>query len=197
MGSLPHVRSIIVLMALVLLAYALSGCAEELSAARDLEAQGDLAGAVEVYRGVLREEPEDLDALRSLALDLLLLNRHDEALQVQEKIVGLDPKDSLTRVELAFNYLNHQGRSADAVVYLKQATHLESSAKNWAFLAQAQIEAGDSQGAEDSLHRSLELDPAYPLAYSVLVGLLEGQGRSEEALDVRNQATVNGVTLRE
>ncbi len=196
-GSSVCLRLSITLLALVLLGGVLAGCSDALTAARDLEARGDLPGAVEVYRELLQEEPNDLDALRSLALDLLLLNRRDDALEVQEKIVSLDPKDSLTRVELAFNYLNHQNRPADAVVYLKQATELEPSAKNWAFLAQAQIEVDDLPGAENSLTRSLEADPTYPLAYSLLVGLLESEGRSAEALDVRQQAASNGVTLRE
>ncbi len=49
-----------------------------------------------------------------------LLGRHDEALALQERVVALDPKDVQTRIELGFNYLNHQKRAADAVRVLSR-----------------------------------------------------------------------------
>lgn len=184
------------LVTAVLISLLLSGCATGLGDARKLERQGDISGAIALYRESLRQDPHDLRAMNALAIDLLLLGDYDAALEVQENIVRLDPKDSLTRVELAFNYLNHQDRPADAVTYLKQAAELDPIAKNWAFLAQAQIESGDEAGAEESLGRSLEADSTYPHAYSLLLALLEGQGRTDEALALRQMAAENGVTLR-
>ena len=79
--------------------------------------------------------------------------------------------------------------------YLEQAVALEASAKYLTFLAQAQIEAGDAAGAEDSLGRALVTDGTYPHARGVLVALLEDQGRSEEAAECRRKAADAGVKV--
>ena len=184
--------TVLIVVSLISLAAASGG---EKQRARDLEAQGDLTGAVEVYRHLLGRSPDDVVVLRALALDLLLLQRYDDALSVQERIVALDPKDALTRVELAFNYLNHQERAADAVTYLTQACALEPSAKYLTFLAQAQMETGDVVGAEQNLRRGLATDPSYPHAYGVLLRLLGQEGRTQEAQALRQEAEAQGVAL--
>lgn len=171
------------------------GCGGQLDVAQGLDAKGDLAGAVQVYGGILEEHPNDLTVLNAMALDLLLLQRYDEALEVQEKIVALDAEDAQTRVELAFNYLNHQDDPGKAVVYLEQAAALDPSAKILTFLAQAQREDGKLDSAEDSLRRAISNDARYPHAYIVLIGLLEERGLTAEAAAVRQAAAAAGVEV--
>ena len=180
---------------LVLIMVIVSACSSPLDEARALEKAGDLEGAVALYTQILADDPKDLEALTGLAVDLLQLKRYDEALPVQEVIVALDAKDALTRVELAFNYLNHQDRPDKAVRYLNEAVALEPTPKNLTFLGQAQIQAGDPEGAERSLRRSLLDDPKYPHAYVVLLSLLDSQGRAGDAADLREQARLNAVDL--
>jgi len=173
----------------------LSGCGNDLGEARDLEEKGDLAGAVTAYQRMLEDEPDDLEALTGAATDLLLLQRFDEALPLQERIVALDPQDALTRVELGFNYLNHQERPLDAVGVFEEAAVLDPSAKNLCFLAQSLTVSGDEVGAEATLRRALESEPAYPRTYDLLIGLLEANGRTDEAQGLRELAMANGVSL--
>jgi tetratricopeptide (TPR) repeat protein len=182
-------------MLAIVVVIALGACSSQLTQARALEKEGDLEGAVALYREILADNPEDIVALNGLALDLLQLKRYDEALPVEETIVALDPKDVLTRVELAFNYLNHQKQPAKAVKYLAQAVALQPSAKNLTFLAQAQISGDDAAGAESSLAKALKTDPKYPHAYVVLLSLLESQGRANDVADLREQARLKGVDL--
>ena len=106
--------------------------------AEQLEAQGDVEEAVVVYEEVLQENPDDVEALSRAAVDLAFMGRFNDALPLQERMVAPGATDVQTRVELGFNYLNHQERPNDAVRVFGEAAELEPSAKNLTFLAQAQ-----------------------------------------------------------
>ena len=140
------------------------------------------------YRNLLAGEPENLDALSGLAVALVMLQRWDEALAVQERVVALDADDTQTRTELGFNYLNHQDRPADAVRVFREAAVIEPSGKHLAFLAQAQIAGGDIDGAEQTLREAVETEPPYARAFSMLIDLLEESGRTEDAAQVGRDA---------
>ena len=178
------------------LALAVAGCGGGLlDQARSKEQARDLVGADRFYEQLLRSDPTNLDALRGLAVNLSLLGRFDEALPYQEKVVRADPKDAQTRVELGFNYLNHQGRSRDALRVLEEAAALAPSARNRSFVAQARVGAGDTSGAEHDLRAVINDDPSYPFAYSLLIQLLEKQGRGGEAAAVKHSAVDHGIQL--
>jgi len=182
---------------LLMLGLVASGCSNVLSQAQQADKAGDLKSAVALYRDRLKAEPADLAALKGLAVDLYLMGAFDEALPVQEKVVALDAKDAQTRVELGFNYLNHQDDAVKAVAVLGEAAALEPAAKYLTFLAQAEIAAGDTQQAEEVLRKALTADSSYGHAYAVLVGLLEGQRRLAEASELRDAAKSAGVTIED
>ena len=172
------------------------GCADSLSEARDLEAGNDWNGALAVYQEVLEGEPDNIEALSGAAVALQLLGRFDDALSYQELVVEKDPTDVLTRIELGFNYLNHQDRPYDAASVMAEAVELEPSAKHHVFLAQALEAAGDLDGAEESLREATVVDPGYGYAYAQLIDLLEQQDRKQEADVVRTEATSQGIVLQ-
>jgi tetratricopeptide (TPR) repeat protein len=186
----------LVTMALMLCAAAL-GCSNAMATAEGLVAGGDPAGAQAIYEETLAAEPDDLEALTGLAVVLAMQQKYDEALSVQERVIAADPADVQTRVELGFNYLNHQGRSSDAVRVFSEAVALDGSAKHLTFLGQAQISAGQVQEAEQTLERAIGTEPGYAYAYTVLAGLLDDQGRAEEADQVVAQAASQGITISE
>ncbi len=171
-----------------------AGCADDLGTARDLEASGDLVGALSVYERVLERNPENLEALVGSALDLLLLQRYDEARILQERVIALDCTDVQTRVELGFNYLNHQDLPLDAVRVLREAASLDPTPQHLSFLAQAERVSGDVESAEATLHKALEADPSYARSYDLLIGLLEAAGRLEEVDALREYASLHGVS---
>lgn len=182
----------IIVVAVVLLA---AGCGGGLEEARSFDSQGDIEGAIVAYRAVLAETPEDVEALTGLAVDLIMLGRFDEALPVQEKVVALNQDDVQTRIELGFNYLNHQNRPADAVRVLSEAALLDPSARNLTYLSQAHMRAGRTVDAEIALREAIQNDPQYPHSYSVLMNLLQTSGRADEAERIEALALENGVTL--
>jgi Flp pilus assembly protein TadD len=150
-----------------------------------------LAGACLVLAGC----GKDLGQLTEEAVALMSSGRYDEALPLQERIASLDPHDAQIRVELGFNYLNHQSSPAKALTAFKEAVELESSAKYMSFLAQAYIGSGDSTSAETTLRRAIEADSSYGHSYALLVSLLEKQGRTAEAAQLRKAAESAGVAL--
>jgi protein O-GlcNAc transferase len=185
----------LVIVGLMFGAALVAGCADLSTEARDLEREGDLYGATVLYRGALQGEPDDVAILSALAVDLTILGKYDEALPVQERVVALDRKDAQTRVELGFNYLNHQQRPEDAVRVLAEAVAIEPTAQHLSFLAQAQKVSGTAGEAEQTLRRALEVDPQYAYAYTVLGSLLVLQGRTAEAAQLKDLAFLQGVTL--
>ncbi len=179
----------------VLLSVSAPGCSNPLAKADHLAAVGDLAGAEAIYKDVLASEPDDLRALSGLAAALSVQGKHDEALPIQEQVVAADPDEVQIRVELGFNYLNHQDRSADAVRVLAEAAVLDGSAKYLTFLGQAQIKAGQHGDAEISLREAMAVDPQYAYSYSVLVRMLEDDMRPSDAAELRQLAVSRGVNI--
>lgn len=171
------------------------GCSDPLADAEALALEGDLAAAESAYREILLETPNNLEVLEGLAVVLMLQQKYDEALPIQESVVAVNPEDVQTRIELGFNYLNHQDRPDDAVRVFSEAAAIDGTAKHLVFLAQAQREAGRLEDAEMSVRRAIEVDPEYSHSYAVLIRLLEQGGRSDEAADTREQAAAHGITI--
>jgi tetratricopeptide (TPR) repeat protein len=185
----------VAMLVVALLSALCLGCADDFATARSMERAGDWEGALSVYMQVLAKSPDDLRALSGAAVALMVLQRYEEALEYQERVVAADPNDAQTRVELGFNYLNHQGRPLDAVRVFEQAAALEPTAKNLTFLAQGQEAAGDLQNAEHTLRNAIQVDPSYGYAYSQLAKLLSDQGRVAEAAQAEEEARTRGVEV--
>jgi predicted Zn-dependent protease len=184
------------LVASALMVLALCGCSNVAGQARKADEAGSLKSAVSLYQQLLKADPNSAVAIKGLAADLYIMGRFDEALPMEQKAIALDPKDAQTRVELGFNYLNHQHQPSKAVEVLTQASILEPSAKYLTFLAQAQKAAGDSPAAEATLRKALAEDSSYGHAYTVLLSLLEAEGRASEAAQLREEAKNAGVTVQ-
>lgn len=185
------------LVILLTLVVVMLGCGSDLKKAAQLEKQGDLEAAVALYREILARSPDNREALAGLAVDLMLLKRFSEALPVQERLAALDPSDVQIRIELGFNYLNHQGRPRDATRVLGEAAALDPSARNLTYWAQALVAIGDQTKAEEVLRQAIEMDPTYRYSYQVLLGLLRSQGREAEAGALAKGAEEHGILLSE
>ncbi|MBN1629944.1 MAG: tetratricopeptide repeat protein [Thermoleophilia bacterium] len=186
---------VVTTLVVVTLSWVLTSCSGPMVEAQRLEEQGDLGGAIDIYEQVLAKSPDDVEALSCAAVDLLLVGRFDDALPLQERLVALGVADVQTLVELGFNYLNHQRRADDAVQVLQEAVHVEPTAKNLTFLAQAQIVSGNGAGAEETLRQAIGADETCAHAYTVLVNLFGSQGRGDESAMVVDQAAAQGIVI--
>ena len=188
--------ALVVLVVLAFVVLSASACSNPLSEAQQAEQAGDVSSAATLYQEWLKTHPDDLTAIKALAGIFYVERKWDEALPLQEKAVSLDRKEAQIRVELGFNYLSHQSKPADAVRVLQEAAALEPTAKYLAFLAQAQLAVGDDKGAEKTLRTALGTDKSYPHTYTLLLTLLERQGRVAEATELRSAAEAAGVALQ-
>lgn len=68
------------------------------------EQKKDYAHAAEFYRKATELDPDDLDALRGLAENLLNQNQNDAALEQYKKIAAADPQDAQTQLHLSELY---------------------------------------------------------------------------------------------
>jgi len=82
-------------------------------AALDLMAEGDLEKALIEYRESLAADPEFTEAMHGLARALQDLQRYDEAIEVANKIAGIDPDDVLAHTSLSVLY-QKKGMIAEA-----------------------------------------------------------------------------------
>jgi len=159
-----------------------------LGEARQLEVNGDLAGANAIYEELLADDPRMVDAARGLGLNLALLGRFDDALPYQQKVVQLDPRDSQTWIELAFNYLNHQSEPERGLRAMDEGARLDRSPKNRTFLAQALLLNDKTSSAKAELEAVITEHPDYSYAQVVLARQLQRAGRLEEAAAARSGA---------
>lgn len=176
-------------LAVALMAGGCSGQSQTMVKAAEAQEAGALTTAVSLYREQLKNDPENPAAIKALAVDLYMLNLWDEALPMQEKAVALDRKDAQTRIELGFNYMNHQDAAADAVRVMKEAADIEPSAKYLTFLGQAELKSGDLAAAEQALREAIATDKTYGHAYTVLADVLQLQGKDGEAAQLLQTAS--------
>jgi tetratricopeptide (TPR) repeat protein len=200
--SLTRIKRIVlrlglVLTASVLLAVAAVGCSSSWAdQVRKAEAAGDFSTATKLYEERLKQHPDDLQAIKGLAAIYFVAGRFNDALPYEEEAVARDTKDAQTRIELGFNYLSHQNQPAKAAQTMIEATKIEPSAKYLTFLAQAQMAVSDLKGAEDSLRKAIATDSSYRHAYEELASLLDRQGRTTEAAQLRQTAASAGATTQ-
>lgn len=85
--------------------------------------QLDSKDAIAAYRRSLALEPDNLDAERSLAQDLLLTNHTDEAMKMYQDIVAADPQDPVAYIRIS-EIQRRRGKYDDALATLKKAKAL-------------------------------------------------------------------------
>jgi len=79
----------------------MTGCGggdPRLARAQELEDSGNVEAANTLYRWILRERPDDVDVLRSLAVNLTMAQRFDEVLPYLLRTVRWDDQDARARV---------------------------------------------------------------------------------------------------
>jgi tetratricopeptide (TPR) repeat protein len=191
----------IVALALLVLGWVLTSLSlngkSDLERGLRLEAEGRFGEAAQIYGAVLAEDPTSLQAVKGLAVALAVTGRFDEALPYQERACDADASDAQTRVELALNYMNHQGRPAEAVATIREAVALEPTPRNRALMGQLLIADGQAGVGREVLEDLIAQEPGYAYGYQVLVRHLERVGRHEEAATVRSTALKRGIVLRE
>jgi tetratricopeptide (TPR) repeat protein len=90
----------------------------------DRVAEGDLDGAIELYRAALAADPLFADAWEGLSMALADKERWDEAIAAAHKVVELTPQEQLAYTNLSRIY-QRAGRIAEAESWAAKARVLD------------------------------------------------------------------------
>ncbi|WP_432808935.1 tetratricopeptide repeat protein [Pantanalinema sp. GBBB05] len=143
---------------------------------------GQVTEAEQLYRQILGQQPDAVDALNFLGALLHQQGRFEEALSCFERVLVQQPNipDAHNSVAIA---LRGQGRLAEAIAYYQQALELSPNHPEVLNnLANALRESGQLEDAIAAYERSLVLKPNYPEAHNNLGAALKDLGRLEEAI---------------
>jgi tetratricopeptide (TPR) repeat protein len=121
--------------------------------------QGAIDEAVDAYRTLLPNAPNNLTAHYRTTFGLVMQGRSGEAVEYAEMTVNANPFAADAWAVRAFA-LNTAGRQGEAIASAMQALQFDpESARATAFLAEAYFDSNQPQRALETVERALELDP--------------------------------------
>lgn len=161
---------------------------ERLHAAIEQHKQGKAAEAAELYRSLLRENPEHPDALHFLGVAEAQLGLPEEALVHVSRALSIVP----THVDVLNNrgnILKKLGRLDDAEKdYRKALAARPDDANILSNLGTVLRHRGHYEEAESMFRRVIGMQPSHAAAWQNLGNTLSAQGRLDEALDAQREA---------
>jgi predicted O-linked N-acetylglucosamine transferase (SPINDLY family) len=147
----------------------------------DLWQRGEHLEAEREIVALLRDSPEDLQALRSLAEIYAGSGRAGQSISLWRRLSQLCPTDAGVLRQLAQALLAER-LTAEAIDVLRAAIALEpANARGYNNLGLAQLRCGDTVGAVASLDQAVAVDPAYALGHMNLGLARQKLGRGDDA----------------
>jgi tetratricopeptide (TPR) repeat protein len=156
--------------------------------AQTLYFEGRAAEAEGLFRKVLAERPDDVDAIESLGVLVLQQGRAAEAVSLFTRGMELRPDTPRLRANLG-EALRTIGRLDEALVHLRRATELDPEfAQAWNSLGLLAHARRHYDYAETACREALRLRPNFAAAHVNLANALLGRGRPAEAAEALRQA---------
>ena len=143
---------------------------------------GRLDLSAQLYRQILQQQPEQLEALHWLGVIAQQNGRPEEAAGYFQKVLALNPSNAGVLTNLA-SVLQEMGELSAAILNLQKALALDP---NYAFahygLGFTLTQQGKLEQAVTHLHRAIALNPDDAIAYCILGVALQEQGLFDEAI---------------
>jgi Flp pilus assembly protein TadD len=162
-----------------------------------LKRQGNLDGAISLYRNALEASGNNPQILANLGCALMEQGRLDDAFDAFSKAVELTPDSAPAQINLGV-ILARKGRTGEALAAFQKAVELEPQ------LPMAHRNLGDALREEDQLEQAIaayrcaiQLKPDYGPAYVKLAVLLCETGRVDEAIAVFESAMLGRPDVAE
>jgi tetratricopeptide (TPR) repeat protein len=150
--------------------------------------RGNPAQAEQICQGLLKREPENIGALRMLAVIAMDDKRHVIAEGLFRRIVSLAPASAKALSDLG-RCLGEQSRFPEAIEALQQATAIaDSDPKVWRALGDMLAIMNRPNDALEAYERCLEVSPDELAALAGRGHMLRIVGRAEEAIATYRQA---------
>ena len=163
-------------------AFSLNPERKKLAHAAEQHKAGRIEEATRLYKEVLRDNPNNVDALRMLGIIAYAALEIDEAERLLRRVVKLAPDYVNAIIDLG-NTLKEQNRYEETIECFREAIRLEPvNAKAHYLLASTLSPAALSYEAIDEYRRVLELRPRHAGAKLGLGHMLKTVGRQEEAV---------------
>jgi tetratricopeptide (TPR) repeat protein len=163
--------------------FALNPERKKLALAAEHQKEGRLKEAEQLYREILRSNPDNVDAVRLLGNVTMQTGRIYEAERLFRRAVGKAPDFTLARIDLA-HALKKQSRLQEAIDQCEQVIKLEPDNVQAHFLlGSTQSLAAKTYEAVEAYQRVLELAPKHTGAMLGLGHVLKTVGRQEEAIE--------------
>ncbi len=154
-----------------------------LAMAADHQREGRLKEAERACRDVIREHPDNVDALRLLGITLMRQGRIDEAESRLRRAVAIAPDFVGAMLDLGHS-LKEQNQFAEAIEWLRKVIQLEPTNFQAPFMLGSTLSAAAlTYEALEAYERVLELRPNHPGARLGLAHVLKTIGRQDEAVE--------------
>jgi predicted TPR repeat methyltransferase len=158
--------------------------------ALQLQQEGRVEGAAQLYSRILEQAPNHVDALHFLGLATFQLGDGDAAVDLISRAIALQPDFAGAHNNLG-NVLKHLHRTVEAAQAYRRVIELEpehaDAHNNLGALLRSEGKAAE---AETVLRRALEIDPQHGEALHNLGNVLVELKRDEEAIDMYTQAAL-------
>jgi tetratricopeptide (TPR) repeat protein len=149
----------------------------------EAQQEGDLEGAMAMFREAAEIDPEFAPAFTGIATVAMEQGNYREAAEAAERAVTLDP-ESYRALQLrydAYRNLGDEAKAAAAAEALRQAGDVtEATARTFREAVEA-YQAGDSETAQARFSQALDLDPDLVAAYSNLAQIYMREGEATRA----------------
>ncbi|MDG1485492.1 MAG: sulfotransferase [Porticoccaceae bacterium] len=170
---------------------------EELAQAKQHHANEEPEKAEEIYRNILRKNPNHAEAMRLLASVATVHRKHEDAEILLLRAVSVSPKFARGWLDLAKTQLE-LGQYPEAVKSAESLVSLSPDiAESYVALANTQAQSNLTEQAIASYRHALEINRAHPGAFSGLAHQLKTVGRQQEAIDTHRQNIVINPTNSE
>jgi tetratricopeptide (TPR) repeat protein len=151
--------------------------------AEALQASGQPAKALPLYREAVRRNPRSVFALQKLGLALRHSGALVEAVAVLKRANAVDQADVINWHELGLTY-REQGRTADAIAAFEKAIALDPDVPEpHSNLGSVLLAAGDQARAESAFREAIRIQPDYADAHDNLGTLVAAKGEFAQARD--------------
>jgi tetratricopeptide (TPR) repeat protein len=157
-----------------------------LDEAVELHKRGELEKARDLYAHVLKDEPENADALALSGVLASCFRRYDEALDYLNRAIALDEGSGLFRFYLG-NVHRDARNWAEAADAYEKAVALQPFAMAYFFLGLALNRCGRDEEALAAYRHAIDMDSKLLEAIDNAALTLQILGRQEEAVDVYHQ----------
>ncbi len=170
---------------------AIAAGAEQLRAGRRPE-------AIAVFEGVLRRDPDQIDAMRMLAQAMMDdPSRADDIEALLRRVTELAPDYLAAWNELGELYLKSRKWLNGADAFRKATQLAPGNAAAWAGLGDALAQAGCPQPAAEAYQRTIELNPANAHAHMSVAHVLKDLGQQAQSIAAYRAAIARRPELGE